>query len=238
MDNFQIETAQNISITQNVAGIGERILAYLIDILIMFAYVILILFVISGLEMDGREEWVFMLIISLPLFLYFLIWEVFWNGRSPGKAALELRVVRMDGTKPHLSNYLVRWLLRLVDITFTSGSVAVITILLNGKGQRLGDIAAGTTVISEKAKIGLNQTLLVEVPENYKPVYPQVIMLKDKDIQDIKILYWSSLKNSNKSLIHSLSVKVSDLLGVTFEEDPSEFLETVLRDYNYYTQQM
>jgi len=238
MDNFQIETAQNISITQNAAGIGERILAYLIDILIMFAYVILIFFVLSSLELTGREEWVFMLIVGLPLFLYFLIWEVFWNGQTPGKAALELRVVRLDGTKPQLSNYLVRWLLRIVDITFTSGSVAVVTILLNGKGQRLGDIAAGTTVISEKSRVGLNQTLLVDIPEDYKPVYPQVTMLTDKDIQDIKELYTNSLKNSNFRLLRSLSVKVSDLLGVSPEENPSDFIKTVLRDYNFYTRQL
>lgn len=238
MDDFQIETAQNISITQNVAGIGERILAYLIDILIMFAYVIFILFVLSSLELTDREEWVFMLIVGLPLFLYFLFWEVFWNGRSPGKAVLQLRVVKLDGTKPQLSSYLVRWLLRMIDITFTSGSVAVVTILLNGKGQRLGDIAAGTTVISEKGKIGLNHTLLVDIPENYKPVYPQVTMLTDKDVQDIKNLYQDSLKNSNFKVLRSLSLKVSKLLGVTPEENPSDFIKNVLRDYNYYTQQL
>ncbi|NJW54693.1 RDD family protein, partial [Salinimicrobium oceani] len=170
----QIETAQNISITQNVAGVGERILAYLIDFVIMVIYVVLAFFMMAGLNVAGDQEWLFVSVIFLPLLLYFLLWESLWNGRSPGKAALELRVVKLDGSKPAFSNYLVRWLLRIVDISITSGSVAVVTILLTGRGQRLGDLAAGTTVISEKSRVGLDRTVLVNVPEDYRPQYPQV----------------------------------------------------------------
>lgn len=238
MDNFQIETAQNISISQNVAGIGERILAYLIDLLIMFSYVITVILILGSLNLKGADEWVFMAIIGLPLFLYFLLWEAGWDGRSPGKAALHLRVVMLDGSKPHLSNYLVRWLLRMVDITFTSGSVAVISILISGKGQRLGDLAAGTTVISEKERIGLQHTLLYDLPDNYTPVYPQVTILSDKDVQDINNLYKEALQNSNFKLIRSLSQKVSEVLGVTPKENASDFIKTVIMDYNYYTRQL
>ena len=237
MDNFQIETAQNISITQNVAGVGERILAYLIDGLIMLAYIVLAGFLMGGLEGSTGAEWLFMSVIILPLLLYFLLWESLWNGQTPGKAAIDLRVVKLDGSKPAFSNYLVRWLLRFVDITITSGSVAVVTILLNGKGQRLGDLAAGTTVISEKPQVGLERTLLVDIPEDYRPVYPQVTILSDKDVQDIKNLYQDSLKNSNFKVIKSLSAKLSELLQVTPEEKPTQFIKTVLKDYNYYTQQ-
>lgn len=237
MDNFQIETAQNIGITQNVAGLGERILAYLIDGLIMLSYIIVISFIIGGLDVSVGGEWMFMAVVGLPLFLYFLVWEVLWNGRTPGKAALDLRVVKLDGTKPQLSNFLVRWLLRIVDITFTSGSLAVVTILLNGKGQRLGDIAAGTTVISEKMRIGLQNSLVVDLPESYQPKYPQVTMLSDKDVQEIKNLYQDALKNGNYRVIFYLSEKVSKLLQVTPEEKPVHFVDNVIKDYNYYTQQ-
>lgn len=237
MDNFQIETAQNISITQNVAGIGERILAYLIDGLIMIAYVVVALVMLGGLNVGTGQEWLFVSVIMLPLLLYFLLWETLWNGQSPGKAALNLRVVKLDGSKPAFSNYLVRWLLRIIDITITSGSVAVVTILITGKGQRLGDLAAGTTVISEKARVGLDNTILVEIPEDYRPVYPQVTILTDRDVQEIKEIYKNSLQNSNYRVIGRLSNKVSELLQVTPEEKPLQFIKTVLKDYSYYTQQ-
>ncbi|WP_029033868.1 RDD family protein [Salinimicrobium terrae] len=237
MDNFQIETAQNISITQNVAGVGERILAYLIDGLIMLAYIIVAVMLMGGLDANQGQEWLFMSVVMLPLLLYFLLWESLWNGQSPGKAALDLRVVNLDGSRPAFSNFLVRWLLRIVDITLTSGSVAVVTILMNGKGQRLGDLAAGTTVISERVRTGLDKTLLVNVPEDYRPVYPQVTMLSDRDLQEIKEIYKNSLQNSNYRVIGRLSKKVSDLLQVTPEEKPVQFIKTVLKDYTYYTQQ-
>ena len=236
MDNFQIETAQNISITQNVAGVGERILAYLIDGLIMLSYAIIVIFVLGSMEMSQGEEWVFILVVGLPLFLYFLVWESLWNGQSPGKAALQLRVVKLDGSKPAFSNFVVRWLLRIVDITLSSGSVAVVTILFNGKGQRLGDLAAGTTVISEKPQTTFRQTLMVDIPEDYQPTYPQVTVLTDNDVQNIKNLYQDSIRNSNYNIIRSLSAKVSELLEVNPEQKPTDFLKTVIRDYNYFTQ--
>ncbi len=235
MDNFQIETAQNISISQNVAGVGERILAYLIDGLIMLAYIIIAIMLLGGLDASQGQEWLFVSVIMLPLLLYFLLWESLWNGQSPGKAALDLRVVKIDGSRPAFSNYLVRWLLRIVDITLTSGSVAVVTILMNGKGQRLGDLAAGTTVISERVRTGLDRTLLVNVPEDYRPVYPQVTMLSDRDVQEIKEIYKHSLHNSNYRVIAKLSNRVSELLQVTPEENSVQFLKTILKDYSYYT---
>lgn len=236
MDNFQIETAQNVSISQNIAGIGERILAFLTDALILLGYVVIFSFIMNSLEIARAEEWTYRLALGLPIFLYFLVWEVLWNGQTPGKAALNIRVVKIDGSKPTFSNYLVRWLLRIIDITISSGSVAVITILLNGKGQRLGDLAAGTTVISEQQRIDVNKLLQVDLPEDYEPKYPQVTVLSDKDVQEIKVLYQDSLKNSNFGIIKSLSVKVSQLLGVQPTENSSDFIKTVIRDYNYFTQ--
>ncbi len=237
MDNFQIETAQNIGIQQKVAGIGERILAFLVDTFLLTAYGIVSSLAIAGLGMEGGDLWVYYLIIGLPIFLYYLLFESFNNGRTPGKAALNIRVVKLDGSRPRFSQFLVRWLLRLIDITLASGSIAVVTILLNGKGQRLGDMAAGTTVISEKKQLGLSQTLMVDLPENYIPKYPQVAMLKDKDIQNIKSLYQNARRDGNHKVILSLSKKISELLEVEPQESPSDFVKTVLRDFNYYTQQ-
>ena len=68
MDNFQIETAQNITITQNAAGVGERILAFLIALVLQVFYLILINFLLQGLNLDGGQEWVYILVMGLPIF--------------------------------------------------------------------------------------------------------------------------------------------------------------------------
>lgn len=233
MDNYQIETAQNISIEQNVAGIGERILAFLVDLSILIIYVVMASLVMAGLE-EGNEM-MYYFVLGLPFFLYHLLWETFWNGRTPGKALLQIRVVKKDGSRPEFSNYLVRWLLRFIDIDLTSGGIAVVTILLNGKGQRLGDIAAGTTVISEKMRVGLHNTLSVDLPENYQPKYPQVTVLSDSDIQEIKNLYQQARREGHHHIILSLSEKIAQLMDVKAEEKPLDFVQRVIHDYNYYT---
>lgn len=236
MDNYQIETAQNIGIIQNVAGIGDRILAFIIDALILIGYAILASFGIAGLGLDGGQLWVYYLIIGLPVFLYHLIWEIFNNGKSPGKAVLNIKVARLDGSRPGFGQYIIRWLLRLIDISISSGGVAIVTILLNGKGQRLGDLAAGTAVISERKNVQLSQTLHIDIPDNYVPRYPQVTILKDRDVQNIKKLYFNARRNGNHNVIVSLAGKISGLLEVTPVEKPIDFVDIVLKDYNYFTQ--
>lgn len=238
MDNFQIETAQNVNIVQNVAGVGERILAYLVDGLIMGLYVMAVIFLFSNLEL-GDESWMLVgLTIGLPLFLYHLLWETLWNGQSPGKAAMKLRVVMLDGSKPAFSNYLLRWLLRSIDISLTSGALAVVTILLNGKGQRIGDIAAATTVITEKPVIQFSQTLLTDIPDNYIPQYPQVTVFSDSEMQTIKKLFVNARLNGNHNVILKLAYQVASVMDIKLNDAPLHFLDRVIKDYNYYTQQM
>ncbi len=238
MDNFQIETAQNVSILQNTAGIGDRILAYLIDSLIIIAYVLVLIIIIASLGLDMGGQWVYMLLMGLPPFLYYLICETFWDGKTPGKQAMKIRVVKLDGSRPAFSNYLVRWLLRIIDIALASGGVAIVTILLNGKGQRLGDLAAGTTVISEKQRVQFRDTILVEIPENYQAKYPQVTVFDDMEMRKIKGIYDDAKRSSNHNIITELSDKVSTLMDVTPEEKPLHFVAKVISDYNYFTQNM
>lgn len=240
MDNFQIETAQNVSIYQNVAGIGERLLAFLIDFLIMIAYFFLTVFLIGAFVSDTKDTWEinsFMMVLNLPIYLYSLLFETLWDGKTPGKSAMKLKVVKLDGSKPGLGSFFVRWILRTIDILMSTGGIAVVTILLNDRGQRLGDIAAGTTVISEKKRVSLGENLLVNIPENYVPVYPQVTVFNDKDMQTIKTLYTNAKRNGNHNVIVKLSDKVKDMMSVEPQEKPMDFVNRVISDYNFYTQQ-
>jgi len=240
MDNFQIETAQNVSIYQNVAGIGDRLLAYLIDRLIIIAYWILAFFSLALMDIemiDGRDIWTYVLILGLPAFLYPLLFETFWNGKTPGKSAMKLKVVKLDGSKPGFGSYFVRWIMRIIDIDLVGGGIAIIAILLNEKGQRLGDMSAGTTVISEKKRASLRETLLVDIPENYLPIYPQVTVFDDKDMQTIKTVFTNAKYSGNHKVIVKLADRLKKLMEIQSEEKPMQFVDRVISDYNYYTQQ-
>lgn len=239
MDNFQIETAQNIRIRQNAATVSDRILAFLIDIFIIAGYGIVAMLIFNALGYKPSKSLIVVYVLfGLPIFLYNLLFEVLMNGQSPGKYFLHIRVTKIDGSKPTFGSYLIRWMLRLVDISMASGSVALLTILLNGKGQRLGDLAAGTTVISEKKQITINDTLNVDLKENYTPTFPQVTLLTDNDIQTIKSLFISAKRKGNYATINALSKKVIELTDIKTNLKPVDFIDTIIKDYNYYTQEM
>ena len=238
MEQFQIETAQNISIDQNTAHLGDRMLAYIIDSFIILVYTILMIWLLLSLEIDFSDMWALYLVLGLPAFLYYLLLETFMDGKTVGKNLLHIRVVKIDGSKPNFSSYFVRWILRIVDVVLTSGGVAVLTILIRGKGQRVGDIAAGTTVISEKKRVGLKDTLLRELPDDYAPKFAQVTIFKDREMQTIKELFDAAKRNGDYNVILSLSNQIKKLTDISSELKPIDFVEIVIKDYNYYTQRL
>ncbi|BDW91370.1 RDD family protein [Flagellimonas marinaquae] len=238
MEQFQIETAHNITINQNTSHLGERMLAYIIDSFIIMVYFILMIVFLVSLDIEIEDQWAFYLILSLPAFFYYLLFETLMDGKTIGKSAMKLRVVKLDGSKPNFGNYFVRWALRIIDVSLTSGGAAVLTILIRGKGQRIGDVAAGTTVISEKKRISLKDTLLRELPEDYKPTFPQVTVFKDQEMQTIKELYDKAKLNGNHNIIVSLDQRIKEVTKVQTSLQPIEFVDVVIKDYNYYTQKM
>ena len=160
------------------------------------------------------------------------------DGKTVGKSFMQIRVVKLDGTKPSFANYFVRWILRIIDVSLSSGGIAVLTILIRGKGQRVGDIAAGTTVISEKKRIFLKDTLLRELPSDYVPKFPQVTIFKDNEMQTIKELYDNAKRNGSHNVILSLSERIKKVMQVSTDLKPIDFVDVVIKDYNFYTQQL
>ncbi len=237
MEQFQIETAQNISISQNTAHLGDRMLAYLIDSFVIGAYTILVVWMLLALEIDFGDLWALYLLLSLPAFLYYVLLETFMDGKTIGKGLMHIRVVKLDGTKPGFSSYFIRWILRIIDVVLTFGGLAVLTILIRGNGQRIGDIAAGTTVISEKKKVSLKDTLLRDLPEDYVPQYAQVTVFEDREMQTIKELYDQARRNGNHQIILSLSNRIKEVTQISTDTKPFEFVDKIIKDYSYYTQQ-
>ncbi|RCT55075.1 RDD family protein [Winogradskyella sp. KYW1333] len=238
MDEFQIETAQNVGINQNVANIGDRMLGYLIDSAVILFYVIASILLLVALDLDMGDTWAIYLLVNLPAFLYYVLLETFWDGKTIGKSAMSTRVVKLDGSKASFANYFVRWILRIIDVVLTSGGVAVLTILIKGNGQRIGDIAAGTTVISEKKKVTINDTIFKDIPVGYVPTYSQVTVLNDADIQKVKTLYDDAVLKGNHNIILTLYHRLIKVMAVEPKEKPVDFIAKVIKDYNYYTQNM
>lgn len=238
MDEFQIETAQNVGINQNVASIGDRLLAYLLDSVVIFSYAIGTILLLGAMDLEMRDAWAIYLLVNLPAFLYYVLLETFWDGKTVGKSVVKTRVVKLDGSKPSFASYFVRWILRIVDVVITFGGGAALTILVKGNGQRIGDIAAGTTVISERQKVSINDTILKEIPFDYVPTYSQVTVLNDNDMQKVKNLYDEAVLKGNHNVILNLYHRLCKVMVVDPKQKPVDFVATVIKDYNYYTQNM
>ncbi|WP_232424921.1 RDD family protein [Algoriphagus resistens] len=236
MEGIYIETAQNIQIQQRTATLGDRILAQIIDGFIMGIYLVIVSITAFGI-LDVEEGSIAVItILVLPFLVYHLLFEIFMNGQSIGKLAMEIRVVQLNGTRASVSGYLMRWLLRPIDITISSGGIAILSILLGGKGQRLGDIAGGTTVISLKQTAVKREDLLVQIEAGHQPKYPQVISLTDSQITQIKKIRAEALKSQDFALLKKLAEKTSTLLQVSYETKPLAFIDQLILDYEYFAQ--
>ncbi len=232
MENLSIQTSQNVDIQHNIASVGERILSQLLDFLFLFVYFLAMLFVNSKLSYN--IEWVWW-VMFVPMFFYSLLFEIIMNGQTLGKRILKIRVVKLDGSQPGILNYFIRWLFRLIDIWLFWGSVAIVTIAVNGKGQRLGDIAAGTSVIRLGRKIRLKETLLVHLPQNYQVIYPQVSLLLEEEISLVQeVLSYHTKNRSKKSqeLLDLTKSKIEKKMGVKSHYDSFDFLRIVVFDFN------
>lgn len=234
MQTVRIQTAQNVFIEYQPASIGDRILATLIDAVTIYSYVILAAFLLGAMEVN--EKWVYICVLGIPFLFYDLLLEIILDGQTIGKKARNIKVVKLDGTQPTIGSYLLRWIIRPIDVFF-SGAVAILVISINGKGQRLGDMAANTSVISLNRQVGLSETMMPQVQENYQPLYPQVISLTDRDVALIKEALHVH-KNSDSPdyrLLETLANKVKSMLEVESAMPPMAFLHTVLKDYSFLT---
>lgn len=148
---------------------------------------------------------------------------------------LHLRVVRLDGKKITFWDILLRWILRLVDITMTFGIIAMLSIIISKKMQRIGDFAAGTTVIRENQAITLERLSTNDTPEEYQVVFHQVNLLSDKDVSIIREVIKEVEKNKNYKLLEPLSFKIKELTGIQTDMVNVEFIKTVINDYTHLT---
>jgi uncharacterized RDD family membrane protein YckC len=234
MSTIPVNTSQNIMLDFELGSLGDRILGRLIDLAVVIAYVLIIIILISGFAMKGGPGASLLFILAaLPIVFYDLVLEVFFNGQSIGKRAMNTRVVSMDGNRPTLGQFMIRWLFRLVDFTLTQSLCAVICVAVSKKHQRLGDMVAGTAVIKIRALASLQETLYVPVQEDYEVRFPEAAALKDADIQLIKEVLQHYNHSDNLLLLHNTAEKIRDTLHIQDHMDPSMFLHTIISDYNY-----
>jgi len=108
-------------------------------------------------------------------------------------------------------------------------------VLMTKHTQRIGDLIAGTILIDTRNNTSWEDTVFTELSDDYKPRYPQVMQLSDKDINTLKSIINSVSKSRDYDLSMRISARIRSKLDIYSDQDSLEFLETLLKDYNYYS---
>ena len=230
MDKLDITTSHNIVVTAELGTVLQRILATLID---MFA--LLVYSIVANIVSFGNSLLTYILILPILLF-YHLIFEYFNNGQSLGKMLLKLRVVSLSGERPELNSLVMRWMFRLLDLTFSIGMLAAAFISSTKKKQRIGDILADTAVvrIQNEAIVTLSSIKKIDI-ENYAVTYPQITRYNDNDMLLVKKTINRVEKRQsidNQNMVSELTSRISkDLKLKQFKGNRVDFLKTILNDY-------
>ncbi len=245
---IEVPTTQNVTIDYETAGLGQRILAYIMDIIFIILWIIgwlWLLSTVSGLGMStifsGDITFILLLLlIFIPVLFYDLLFETLNNGQSPGKMIMRIRVVNVDGTTPSAGSYLIRWLFRLIDFSMTENLLAVIMIATTKKSQRLGDLLAGTTVVDLKVNSRNRELSITDLDfhEDYKVSYSDVLdKLSDRDIQTINSIIEDNRMKENNYFNQRLAERIKMITGYTYDGSDRVFLKKVVSDYNYLAMQ-
>ena len=240
MKKIDVITTQNVRIEYELAGLGDRILAFILDQIVIWVGIfilnLIIVFLLSSMG-DRFPEWVFILFLAPVYIFYTPVMEILNNGQTVGKMALRIKVLNLHGKNPEVLDYLVRWSFRLVDIWFTLGSLASMLIVSGDYAQRLGGRLSNTTLVrlSPKQNLSLKQLLEIESIENYTPTFPQVRQLDEKEMLTLKnaLDRYKEYKNEahKKALLEAVE-RVKDFTGIDQGNMKAiPFIRTLIQDY-------
>ncbi|MFM6984172.1 MAG: RDD family protein [Chitinophagaceae bacterium] len=241
MKSIEITTPQNVQIDYQLAGLGQRIFAYAIDfVIIVLVYAaVYIWFFVQNTSDNDLKYLLFQLFAFLWLGFYSLFSELIGNGQSIGKLAMGIRVIKLNGEEMQFYDYFSRWSMRIIDIYFSIGSIAMLLIASSRNAQRIGDIIAGTTIIRKNNSYGfkLNDILKLNLKDkdNYEFEYPLAVNLEENDVILIKQLlsrYRTFRNAAHKQAMDELILKLVDVLQLKqIPGDKETFLTKVITEY-------
>ena len=251
----------NIELEFVAASFPRRLLAWLIDLTILIFFGWLAIHVVQWFAKNAgfKTSIIVFTVLLIILLTYHLICEATMNGQSFGKKMMSIRVVNENGGQPGIGQLTVRWLIRTSDmmvfslflsvpaaaqsangnyfwqIAIPMGLFITDIILVNAskKNQRLGDMLAHTILIKASQKHSIQDTVFLTIADNYKPSFPQVMQLSDRDINSLKGILDTAKKRGDYHLAEMASEKIKNHLKIDTPLSPFQFLEVLLKDYNY-----
>lgn len=252
MSVIQISTPFNIDIEFDLAEFHKRLLAYIIDFVILVLYGLSMVYLWYGAFEVGEGGTGFViLVVLIPMLFYSMLSELLMGGQTAGKKILGIKVVSLEGGEPTLGQIMLRAFMRFYEwgfIIFTlfwgssagigflliGGITSIIIMVISQKGQRLGDIVAGTVVVNTKTSLTVDDTIFMHVRQtDYIVTFPEVMRLSDRDINTVMNVLTQAKKTNKYEMCNRVAYKVQEVLKVSTNMYAEEFLEKLMEDYNY-----
>ncbi len=220
-ESLQVATPERVAVDLPIAGLGSRAMAYLVDLALLGAVGLVVYFAVTFFVPDvvnaalGLSTFVRTMSLVLTFFALWVYWtlsEVVWNGQTPGKRLVRIRVVKLDGSPVTLFSSAVRNLLRVIDFFPVCYPVGVITMLIDRKHRRLGDLLGGTVLVRDE-QIDLSR---------YEQVATSAVAVDDLEVATSYLSRFDDLEPAARL---RLGKKLAARLGLADAEDAA-----VLRD--------
>lgn len=240
----EIVTAHNVVIQYEMAPIMSRVIASILDFMIVGFYIFLMQILVASFTIgrmrigqDFGVEMLILYILLLPAFFYSFWMESVFAGQTVGKMAMGLRVLKSNGKNASIGDLFLRWVFRFIDLTGSLGALGIIVALSNENSQRLGDLVGNTIVIKLRPtnEFSITDILNIKSSKDYEATYPSIVQMTDDDMLLIKNAMDRLKKNPNdahKDLVRKLAELTSEKLGLSeVPEKKLTFLKTALQDY-------
>jgi uncharacterized RDD family membrane protein YckC len=239
-NKLSIDTPEQTALEYPIAGLGSRFLALLADTAIQVVLGIFVVLLGGVIGFGLREvgglgpQWTLAIIVILIFLLnsgYFALFEIFWNGQTPGKRLAQVRVIKDDGRPIGTYEAIVRNAVRLVDMLPTMYGIGLISIFLSGQSKRLGDFVAGTVVVHEKTLAGVRPYMETTIDDTLPPIDVSQVTLEEVRLIETFLNRRDSLGSYVRtSMASQISNRLASNMQIQIQGWPrtEKFLEAVL----------
>ncbi len=211
---LRVKTPESIAFSYELAGLGSRFLAVAIDVALQTLVMIGIIWgvVYAGTHMSAAamrdasragkfEESLAIAFIITIIFViyfgYFIIFETFWNGQTPGKKLMGLRVVRDGGYPADFASIAIRNVIRVGEAVAGLYAISAVVALMSPENKRLGDMAAGTLVVRDTAAAKL-AAILDEPPDAARPI---MLTAEERSLIDLFVVRRQGMAPENRAVM-------------------------------------
>ncbi len=242
-EQLKVKTPEYVSLQFQLAGLGSRAAAQIIDFTLIFLTQLLTIFLLilafnnsfsdlfSG-HLDSILLVILIIIIYLFHFAYFIFLEYYWGGRTIGKRMLGIRVIQENGHNITFLSSIIRNFVRLIDMMPSAYLVGIIMIFFHSKHKRLGDITAGTIVVHERRKKSLKQSPLEKYIEQ-QGIRKEDLQLEPYHLKQFNQKDWRLLQTYVHRILHmgiqekrTLTTKVSEILLPKIEDQTQNSIKS------------